>query len=168
MKRYRVLLILLILTVFTVSVLSVSAQDIDIDSMSNEQLMVLLQSIMQKLDQTEETDETDELTPAPVSAPESTPQPELNEDTLGPESPAGTMMPVSEPKAEPDISIWKNKKLTVEALPGYMFVQPTKEVKPDNNPIPHDGEICGFDQWGFPCHWYLKLDGSYKCECGNG
>ena len=195
MRHSRVLLFLLMITVFILSFSYSSAQDIDIENMDNAQLTTLLLQIMQKLEQAEEVTETPEPTPTPTPIPTKVPQPELSDDKAelealltavtqklkqgeetetAPETPAETMVPASDPVDEPENSVWENKKLLIETLPSYMFIQPTVASKPEKSgsgeaePQHYNGEICGTDEWGFPCHWYLKLDGSYNCECGNG
>ena len=75
------------------------AQDVDVSTMSNEELMVLLQSIMER----------------------------LSEDSTGAEavttvSADDTPAQVTEEEAE-TFSVYTNKKLIVEALPGYYFIR---------------------------------------------
>ena len=148
MKKRSIFLIIFCIVMLTVSIASVSAQSVD--EMSNEQLTSLLLQIMQKLDQEEGAAEAPE--------PTQTPLPELPSDDAEleallaaimqklqqgddpeaekPETPAGTMVPVSDIEEEPENSIWENKKLIIEGLPSYMFIQPTKEMKPDDSPEP--------------------------------
>ena len=155
MKK-KLLIIFAALLMLTVSIASVSAQSVD--EMSNEQLTSLLMQIMQKLDESGKVTETPAPTPTPVPTPTSIPQPELPSDDAEleallaaimqklqqgedpeaekPETSAGTMVPVSDIEEEPENSIWENKKLIIEGLPSYMFIQPTKEMKPDDSPEP--------------------------------
>ena len=151
-----ILVLLMVLLMMGISILTVSAQDVD--NMDNEQLTTLLLQIMQKLDESGKVTETPEPTPTPTPVPTETPLPELPSDDAEleallaaimqklqqgddpeaekPETPAGTMVPVSDIEEEPENSIWENKKLIIEGLPSYMFIQPTKEMKPDDSPEP--------------------------------
>ena len=125
---------------------SVSAQDVNVDSMTNEELLLLLQSIMERLDQQEEDPET-------RAAMDLTPEP------------AG-------------FSVYENKKLTIEELPEYMFIQPTqppkpeksqpskdKPSKPDNTPEHYENEPGIDDIDGGPCTWSF-WDGQWRCMKG--
>lgn len=84
----------LILMIMSVSA-AAYAQDIDVSSMTNEELTALLQQILTKLQQQEDPEA---VTPA------ETPGPRAAEET-------------------PEFSIWENKKLIIEGLPEYMFIQ---------------------------------------------
>ena len=153
-----------------VSLVSVSAQEIDVNSMDNEQLTALLLQIMDKLQQQE--------TPAADPSPEAGSQ----ETTV----PAATTVPVIETESEmAGFSVYENKKLIVEALPSYMFIQPTKPVRPEpeegtqpeGGPEHYPGEICDYDSLacdnvnGVPvnCHPYRTwelIDGVWMCPAG--
>ena len=112
-KRGFFLLIIIFSAMFVLSAIPAFAQGPDIDSMSNEELLLLLQSIMQKLEQ----DETSPDTAEPV-----------------PTEPAAGPLAVNGSKSEPEIrlfEVYENKKLIVEALPSYMFIQPTQPPKPE-------------------------------------
>ena len=185
MKKRSIFLIIFCIVMLTVSIASVSAQSVD--EMSNEQLTSLLMQIMQKLDESGKVTETPAPTPTPVPTPTSIPQPELPSDDAEleallaaimqklqqgedpeaekPETPAGTMVPVSDMEDEPENSTWKNKKLVIEALPGYMFIQPTKPSKPepDNNDAdkPKPTPVCPP-----PSTWGCDIHGN--CMCGVG
>ena len=87
----------------------VSAQDIDIESMDNAQLLQLLQVIMQKLE-SDGSEETEEPLPA------ETPAAEVGVAMI----PGGKLF-----------SIYENKKLMIEAIPGYMFIQKPGEETPE-------------------------------------
>ncbi len=152
MKKSFFLIILIILAMSAGVFVSVWAQDIDVDSMDNEQLTTLLQQILNKLEQTEEEDP---------------------EETLP--SPTATMIPEAKPEPSPEameFTIYKNKKLTVEALPGYMFVQPTKEgPKPGQETQPEHhyfGEPCSRpDVTDRECYW-TDWGGEWACRCPRG
>ena len=150
-KRSFILVFFVIMMILSAA-FSVSGQDIDVSSMDNEELSVLLQQILSRLEQTgsagAEASETD-----PSAAPAAS--------SAAPE--------------RPKFSIWKNKKLIVEAMPGYMFVQKTTEEpdttsgpnkpgetkKKDNTGDHYTGEPCGS---GGATWWYT---GSFW-ECGYG
>ena len=151
-------ILIIIMVLFTMAnfFIPVFGQDIDVYSMDNTELTTLLLQIMQRLDQSGEAAETPEPMPTatltPVPVPTDTPQPELSDDRAelealliaimqkleqseetgtASEKPAGTIVPVNDPGEESVNSIWENKKLIIERLPSYMFIQPTKEVKPE-------------------------------------
>ena len=156
MGRKGLLIVLSVILVMTaIFVSSVSAQDVDISNMDNAQLMQLLQAIMLKLgspdDPAAQTVGTEE-----ISEPEGTPVPDEY-----PEKSA--------------FSIWKNKKLMIEALPDYMFIQkiqneseneqePGKNQKPPNPPEHYENEP-DTDEYGSPCHWTL-WEGKWYCMKG--
>ena len=143
MKTKRLIpVVLALLALFCMAVGSISAQSVDIENMNNEQLMQLLLQIMNRLES-----EGSEETPEP-SAP------------MGP-----TATPTIVPTA---FSIYEIKKLIIEALPGYMFVQPEDETEPDPQKTPTGGKKtpepvmhdCG------PCFWYCPPDGDLcYCRC---
>lgn len=150
----RYLALLAALFIFSVS--AVSAQEIDIDTMSDEQLMVLLVQITDRLGlempQQKASDiETSEITGTPyAAAAETTPEPEYFES-------------------------WMNKKMVVGSLPAYMFIQPTQEVQEESTPgtpgKKHDddegscpvGELC--KPGANSCTWYI-WEGQCLCGCG--
>ena len=81
--------------------------------MNNEQLLQLLQQIIDRLG-SEESGE---------------------EKTPGPES--ESVIPIASPTPGPGrFSIYKNKKLIIEALPGYMFIQPENDPDTANQKTP--------------------------------
>lgn len=158
-KNDLILLIFALITVFMLSAGSASAQDIDVDSMDNEQLTALLMQILNKLEQ-EEAPETSAGAPAVPAA-----EPETVEEVI-------------------QITIYENKKLTVEALPGYMFIRPTKPARPepepepevtqptgekqpepDNTPEHYENEPGIDDIDGGPCTWSF-WDGQWRCMKG--
>ena len=111
-----ILFMVLVMLVFTIA--SVSAQEeINVDSMDNEQLTTLLLQILNKLQQEED------------------PAAETDPETVKPEIPAeATAVPAAATETIEEvfqITIYDNKKLIIEALPEYMFIQPTKESKPE-------------------------------------
>ena len=110
MKQIRMLLILFaILAMFTILAGAASAQSVDVDSMSNEELMVLLQSIMQKLERDTETDEEEKgAETGAISITVSTSK-----------APAAQEMPRETKKH----TIYKNKKLVVGHMPDSWFIR---------------------------------------------
>ncbi len=198
MRNKRIFIILFVVMMMTFSIISVSAQDVD--NMSNEQLTALLMAIMQRLDGSGEAAEMPEPTATPTPEPTKTPRPELSDDraelealmmaimqklqqeeTQGPENvptdvpltdpvPTATMIPVLEPEPM-GFSTYENKKLIVEALPGYIFIQPTKEepgnsegTQPENKPEHYNNEP-DIDEYGVNCHWYF-VQGKWLCMYG--
>ena len=152
MKRYWIFLILTVLPVFAVSVFSAHAQEINVDSLDNEQLATLLLQIMQQLEQTGEAAETPEPTPTPTPEPAKAALPELSDDKAELEALLKAIMQklqedqeetaataeasASETEPEPagdppSFTIYENKKLIIEKLPEYMFIQPTEPPKPE-------------------------------------
>lgn len=142
-KRSFLPVFLLFLITLT-AVISAYGQDIDVSSMDNEQLTVLLQEILSKLDQ-KGSEKSETAVQTGVS-----------------EDPAETAMP--------KFSIWKNKKLIMEALPSYMFVQKATEEpdttndpgkKKDNTDNHYNGEPCTSDGGT----WYY-YNGEWNCGYG--
>ena len=164
--------------------------------MSNEELTTLLLQIMQRLDGAGKAAEMPEPTATPTPEPTKTLQPELGDDPAEleallmaimqklqqeepddvPEKSAGVSIPAGDPGEEAVNSIWEDKKLIIEALPGYMFIQPTKEPisepVPDNNsrdnsggkdPVPSSEPtpVCPY-----PRTWGCDIHGN--CACGLG
>lgn len=104
------------------------------------------------------------------------------------EEPAVAGVPAVETDLEMmTFSVYDNKKLTVEALPSYMFIQPTKPPEPepkpgsqpkkDTQPEHYPGEICDYDSLacdmvnGVPvnCHPYRTwelINGVWMCPSG--
>lgn len=159
-----ILVLLMVLMAIAFSILTVSAQDVDVENMDNEQLTALLLQILEILQQEED--------PAVEAV-----SPETSAKAVGDSETIEEVI---------QITIYDNKKLTVEALPAYMFIQPTKEPKPeseedepsgnkqpkpDNTPEPkktpeHYENEPGIDDIdGGPCHWTF-WDGQWLCMKG--
>ena len=147
-KVFWLILIMMLMMVFPGAV---CAQDVDISDMDNAQLMQLLQAIMQKLEATET------VVPEELPDPSETPIPVIDSGTGR-------------------FSIWKNKKLMIEALPDYMFVPRSQgetedEPGPDKNPKQptkapeHYNNEPDIDDKGVPCHWYF-VEGKWYCMYG--
>ena len=131
MRRKTIVLILLTILTMLAVFFSASAQDIDLSGMDNEQLMTLLQTIMDKLQESD----TEETVTGPAAGPE----------------PAAAPDPETEPEeaaADPEeFEIYENKKLLREKLPDSYFVKPEsrgKDKDKEKNPPtkkdnpPHD------------------------------
>lgn len=190
MKRSLFLILFAVLVMVMESFTYVSAQDVD--NMSNEQLTELLLQIMQRLDQSGEAAEMPEPTPEPTSTatpvPTEIPEPELSDDRAELDALLTAIMqklqqedeqkpaPVSVPEEEAN-SIWEDKKLIIEALPGHMFIQPTQPVKPERDTPNNNSENHGKedDSHGFvtdddveycppPYHWECYPD---RCVCAS-
>ncbi len=161
MMKKCLLLFLFVGLTAVFSFASVSAQDIDISNMDNTQLLQLLQAVMQKLETTEESEA----------------------ETIGTEEntkPTEAMIPADDPEMIVEgvqITIYENKKLTVEKLPEYMFIQPTqppkpeksqpskdKPSKPDDPPEHYEGEPCITPE-GFVMG-YCFFNNAWHCGCG--
>ena len=131
MIKSKVLNCLLLLMTLLLSICSASAQSPDLSGMSREELEALQQEILDRLP-------TETPTSVPTEAPTSTPFP-----TAVP-----TEIPTATPTAMPGsrtFNIYENKKLIVEALPGYMFInKPPEEGGDDggNNPFTGSEEEC--------------------------
>ena len=153
MKKFLIPVLIAVMLIFAAA--SVSAQDVNVDGMSGEELLTLLTEVMRKLETSEEEAAARETTPAPTPTPTPTPtavpRPGLPDDRAELEAllaavmlrlqqdqgDTGTGTPEETPppagKTEkPANSVWENKKLLIEALPGYMFIQPTRE--PESEP----------------------------------
>ncbi len=201
-KRKIILFGFVVLVMAMGAFVSVSAQDVD--NMSNEQLTTLLLQIMQRLDGAGEAAEMPEPTATPTPEPINTPQPELSDDKAELEAlmmaimqklqqeetqasdnvptdvpltdpvPTATMIPVLEPEPM-GFSIYENKKLIIEGLPSYMFIQPTKEEpthgdKTDETNVTEHyyGEPCSRpDVTDRDCFW-VDWDGPWACKCPRG
>lgn len=110
MKQKRLLLILFaVLILFGIFFGTAAAQNVDVSTMSKEELMVLLQSIMQRLEQDTET-ETEEKGSETVEVP-----------TTAKDS-AGSTKQVTKQESK-KYSVYKNKKLVVGRMPESWFIR---------------------------------------------
>ncbi len=156
MKKSAFLILFSVLVMLSFSIISVSAQEINVDNLDNEQLTALLLQILGKLQQEEEPEAEPQMTPAPTATPVPAAEPETIEEVIR-------------------ITIYDNKKLMIEALPGYMFIQLTQEPIPeisvgDEEPTiytePTFGKPCapaigGYIYWGYCGHSTVL-----SCGCG--
>jgi hypothetical protein len=84
---------------------------------------------------------------------------------------AGVSVSAGEPEVKAENSIWENKKLIIEALPGYMFIQPTEDepensdVTPSEDKPKHYNNEPDIDEYGVDCHWYF-VHGEWLCMYG--
>ena len=110
MTQKRFLLILFaVLILFGIFVGTAAAQNVDISTMSNEELMVLLQSIMQKLEQDMEA-ETEEKGSETLELPTSA------------KDAAGSKKQVTKQETK-KYSVYKNKKLVIGRMPESWFIR---------------------------------------------
>ena len=154
-KRSIFLFIILILAVLIGFIGTASAQNIDVDDMDNEQLMLLLQSIMQKL----ESDEAPDTDARNTEGTETT----VNADT----SSEDEKEILTEGAGPRKFKIYENKKLIIGHMPDSYFVHPnTDEDEIDDNGGPTPGKKkreepdCGRD-----CYWNHDLG---RCSCSDG
>lgn len=180
MKRSVFLLISLVMTaILFISFIPAGAQDIDLSNMDNAQLMLLMQSIINKLD--EKPEEMPSPTPTALPTPTATPEPvpdaggsDDKEELMalmqtimqmlataeqGSETePAPELIP-TEPSEPSGYSIYENKKLTREKIPDYYFIQPEehkehkekdkKDKKEDSGPTCRPG--CNYECGAHGC-----------------
>ena len=158
-KRIFILIIIVLSAAAVLSFSSVSAQDVDLDSMTNEQLLILLQTITQMLEERHSAAETSEISePDPVGTPlaENDPETALKGKVF---------------------RIYDNKKLIIEGLPSYMFIRPVENEEEPEEPVPGKkkegpgdpgscpaGTLC--DDYDSYCTWVLTPDGECLCMCG--
>ena len=141
----------------TVSFGTVSAQDIDIENMDNAQLLTLLQAIMQKLESNESEDVAESL-------------PNDNEiSVIGADRFSNVKL----------FTIYENKKLNIEAIPGYMFYQapeetpePEKKEKKDKKDDDSHGWVVTDDPLATGCQhgeqWVCNSHGECHCMIWDG
>ena len=150
MKKRQLLLVLTAAAVLIFTVCAaVSAQDTDVENMDNEQLMLLLDQIMKRLNSGNEG-----------AGIEQTPQP-------------GTRAPTPEPTPTeelPVIRIYENKKLIVGQMPEAYFYRPpvSNDGGEDESPTPRPKmtaeqceHYCAYEvcEWGDnKCYWYCYYD----------
>ena len=151
MMKLHVLLFFLVIAVFTLSFSCSSAQNIDVSNMDNAQLLELLQAIMQKLETEGSEAGTVKETPG---------------------SPVGTAKTGEAPIELDKFQIYENKKLILERLPDWYFVQKNKDGGNDDgdNNNPSDPgmtleecekacwDMCGFDMGCFTLCYYPKCE----------
>ena len=162
-KNSFLVIFAVVLAVFVFAFGSVSAQDVDLDSLSNEQLMMLLQSIMQKLEADTNAEPTDQAAETESDASET----KTAENTIP--GPTEMTKPAAEKK---QFQIYENKKLIIGRMPDSMFVRkPTGDGGGEEEPVPEDTETpeeehsCpGESTYG--C--YTDRYGWTHCGCANG
>lgn len=156
MKNKSILLCLVaFLMTFLVFTGVISAQNVvDVEGMDNEQLTTLLLQILDKLQQKEEPEAEAQVTPALTATPVPTAEPETIEEVI-------------------QITIYDNKKLIIEALPGYMFIQPTEPAKsePEKNDSDSDSSIdysqpCDVDPATGRSIGWCYFNDAWHCGCG--
>ena len=105
--RNKLFLLILCAFLFVLTAGTAGAQDVDVESMDEAQLMQLLQEIMQRLGQETPPAETPTVL-TPVIVPTSTPAPE--------EAGAGR------------VRVYQNKKLIIGSMPDTWFLVPTDVI----------------------------------------
>ena len=155
MRNKRFFLILFSTLIMLVSFIAfVYAQDTS--NMSNEEIIMAMMSMIRQMQQTD-AEPADDPALLLIPAVTETPQGEtLSNDeillqmylmlqqmqqgnTVGTSGAAtseisaatGTVMTAGADTETGQFSVWKNKKLIIETLPSYLFIQPTKEPKPE-------------------------------------
>ena len=136
MNKTRFILILLaVLALFTLLAGTAGAQEINVDSMSNEELMTLLQTIMQKLEQDTETGKAGD-------AAEVLPVPGTSADMAD----IAEKQAVRTPKK---YSVYTNKQLVVGRMPDSWFIR----RKPGGGGGEDDGGSSGGDTRTLEFHY---------------
>ena len=143
-NRIIIPVLFLALAILISTAASVSAQEIDISSLSEEQRTILLISLLQQMQQ-DNPDLIPMLMPTAAPVPTNTPTPvpndmrleDLNSDQLNalllslltqmqlPQTP----LPPTDTET---FRIYENKKLMIEELPGYMFIQKESTPEPED------------------------------------
>ena len=146
-KKSALLILFIILFMLTVTFSSSSAQDIDLSNMDNAQLMALLQAIMEKLEDSGSGIQ----------------DPEQLSAGSGQQTEEGGNQEAGERKFQ----IYENKKLILERMPDFMFIQNMPETEePDKDkgkPTPVPGTVCDPNFPNF-CFWTLQ-GGQVVCVC---
>ena len=162
-KRFRICMLFLLLAAFVGLTGVTSAQDIDLDSMSSEQLNALLQALTEKLGQREAPD--GEEPGIEVSAPSDTADSEEEEETARKDSSLQVVpsdlseKQVTQASAEKKYQIYENKKLVIGRMPDSMFIRREdlggggEEKDESSDPPAHECEPgcswdCGYDWYG--------------------
>lgn len=141
-KRIVVILSLLITSAFFV--MSVSAQDIDLDNMDDEQLMLLMEAISQKLQKNGASAEegSDTVTNEPSAADQAKGAEDTDQKTLQSTDHSGVSeKQVTRAVEAKKYQIYENKKLIIGRMPDSMFVRkPTGDGGGEDEPVPEDPE----------------------------
>ena len=132
MKKFVLFILLFLLTL---TCFPASAQDIDVDNMSNAELMALLQSIMLKMEQNSQTETVQETEKATEE-----PEPVIVTD---PASVIETVSQVEPTVEKPLFEVYENKKLVIGKMPDSYFIRIEKgggeeEKKDDGGGTPYD------------------------------
>lgn len=149
-NRSICLILFLSFTILVSSIASVSAQEIDISSLTEEQRTILLITLLQQMQQ-DNPDLIPTLMPTATPVPTNTPTPvpndmrldDLNSDQLNALlfSLLMQMQPSLAPLPPTDTEtfrIYENKKLMIEELPGYMFIQKESTPEPEDHGKQYD------------------------------
>ncbi len=168
-KRFVVILSLLITSAFFV--MSVSAQDFDLDNMDDEQLMLLMEAISQKLQKNKESAEegSDMVTNEPSAADLTNGAEDTNQTTLQSSDPFGeSEKQVTRAIEAIKYQIYENKKLIIGRMPDSMFVQKQTDggdEEPENPKTPEEEHSC---PPGATYDCYTDEYGWRHCGCAYG
>lgn len=175
-KRTMIFLLAVILAMLAVSFAAVSAQDFDLDNMDDEQLMLLMQAISQKLQKNGASAEegSDTVTNESSAADQAKDAEDPDQETLQAQSntsgePEKQVTRAMEAKK---YQIYENKKLIIGRMPDSMFVRkPTggggeEEPEPEGPKTPEEEHNCLPGQT-YECYTDI-FTGEYICSCGNG
>lgn len=175
-KRFRLCLFFLLLAAFIGLTGVTSAQEIDLDNMSSEQLNALLQALTEKLGQAETPGSEESGAEVSVSSDpadsEEKEEPAQKEFPLQTNSSALSEKQAGTVKETKKYQIYENKKLVIGRMPDSMFIRkPTDSGGGEEEPVPEDPKTpeevhncppgatyeCYTDKWGWE-----------HCGCGYG
>ena len=158
-KNSFLVIFAVVLAVFVFAFGSVSAQDVDLDSLSNEQLMMLLQSIMQKLEADTNAEPTDQAAETESDASET----KTAENTIP--GPTEMTKPAAEKK---QFQIYENKKLVIGRMPDSWFIRKpvqsegdSQEDENDSNEGSSDSHEDGRDGGEYILYDYSEVRDAY-------
>lgn len=143
-KNSFFIILMTVLAVFLFAFGSVSAQDVDLDNLSNEQLMMLLQSIMQKLEADTNAEPSEQAAETESEAAE----------TQTAEEPIPEPTEMTKPAAEKkQFQIYENKKLVIGRMPDSWFIR--KPVQGSDEDDSDDDSVVYYDSGE---HGYIVTD----------
>lgn len=175
-KRTMIFLLAVILAMLAVSFAAVSAQDFDLDNMDDEQLMLLMQAISQKLQKggasAQEGSDMVKEDPSAADQAKDAEAPDQKTQQTQPEISEVSDKQASRAIGAKKYQIYENKKLVISRMPDSMFVRkPTggggeEEPEPEGPKTPEEEHNCLPGQT-YECYTDI-ITGEYICSCGNG
>lgn len=171
-KRFVVILSLLITSAFFV--MSVSAQDFNLDNMDDEQLMLLMEAISQKLQKNgasaEEGSDLAANEPSDADQAKDAEDPDQEALPSRSETSGESGKQVTRAIEAKKYQIYENKKLVIGRMPDSMFVQKQtgggeEEPEPENPKTPEEEHNC---PPGTTYGCYTDRYGWEHCGCANG